>query len=168
MFFSQKLCAAESEASYLSSVGPHVLRNLIFHSGIFYVHKFLATAINLSLFSATRSNTIAYCMPKHLPGSGIDRLYTFALSSSLLFFSSIWRPNYNPPASFRPIPLTFYDLKPCESIMLSCLLFVMEPNSIVSLRHAGLRSGRSTFNQIIFLSPTIWYGSHKLKPDTSI
>ena len=42
-----------------------------------------------------------------------------------------------------------------ERIILSHLLFFLESNSILSFRHAGFRPGRSTLDQILYLSQSI-------------
>ena len=68
------------------------------------------------------------------------------------------------PASFRPISLTSCVSKLFERIILSRLLFILESNSILSPRQAGLRSGRSTLDQILFLSQSILDGFNKPRP----
>ena len=68
------------------------------------------------------------------------------------------------PASFRPISLTSCVSKLFERIILSRLLFLLESNSILSLRQAGFRSRRSTLNQILFLSQSILEGFNKPRP----
>ena len=59
------------------------------------------------------------------------------------------------PASFRPISLTSCVSKLFERIILFRLLFFLESNSILSPRQAGFRPGRSTLDQILFLSQSI-------------
>ena len=68
------------------------------------------------------------------------------------------------PASFRPIFLTSCVLKLFESIILSRLLFFLESNSILSPRQANFRPGRSTLDQILFLTQSISDGFNKPKP----
>ena len=59
------------------------------------------------------------------------------------------------PASFRPISLTSCVSKLFERIILSRLLFYLESNSILSPRQTGFRPGRSTLDQILYLSQSI-------------
>ena len=68
------------------------------------------------------------------------------------------------PASFRPISLTSCVSKLFERIILSRLLFFLESNSILSARQAGFRPGRSTLDQILFLSQSISDGFNKPRP----
>ena len=51
-----------------------------------------------------------------------------------------------------------------ERIILSRLLFFLESNSILCPRQAGLRRGRSTPDQILFLSQYILDGFNKPRP----
>ena len=105
-------------------------------------------------------------MLKHLPRSGMDFLHIFNLSSFSHSFPSIWKTSSIIPihkmgmllditASFRPISLTFCVSKLFERIILSRLLFFLESNSILSPRQAGFRPGRSTLDQILYLSQSI-------------
>ena len=48
-----------------------------------------------------------------------------------------------------------------ERIILSCLLFFLESNSILSQRQTGLRHGRSTLDQILYFSQSISDGFNK-------
>ena len=68
------------------------------------------------------------------------------------------------PASFRPISLTSCISKLFERIILSCLLFFLESNSILSPRQAGFHPGRSTLDQILYLSQSILHGFNKPSP----
>ena len=68
------------------------------------------------------------------------------------------------PAFFRPISLTSCVSKLFERIILSRLLFFLESNFILSPRQAGFRPGRSTLDQILFLSQSISDGFNKPKP----
>ena len=68
------------------------------------------------------------------------------------------------PAFFRPISLTSCVSKLFECIILSSLLFFLESNSILTPRQANFRSGRSTLDQMLFLSQSISDGFNKLKP----
>ena len=51
-----------------------------------------------------------------------------------------------------------------ERIVLCCLLFFLESNSILSPRQAGFRPGRSTLDQILYLSQSISDGFNKPRP----
>ena len=68
------------------------------------------------------------------------------------------------PASFRPISLTSCVSKMFERIILSRLFFFLEPNSILSPGQAGFRPGRSTLDQILYLSQSISDGFNKPRP----
>ena len=61
----------------------------------------------------------------------------------------------NSPAFFRPISLTSCVSKLFERIILSRLLFFLESNSILSLRQVGFRPGRSTLDEILYISRSI-------------
>ena len=127
--------------------------------------ELLAAASNLS--PATGPNKVACPMLKHLPRSGMDLLlHIFNLSWSSHSFPSIWKtssiiPIHNmgkpldSPGFFRSISLTFCGSKFFERIILSRLLFFLESNSILSPRQAGFRPGRSTLDQILYLSQSI-------------
>ena len=68
------------------------------------------------------------------------------------------------PASFRPISLTSCVSKLFERIILSRLLFFLESNSILSPCQAGFHPGRSTLDQILYLSQSISNGFDKPRP----
>ena len=68
------------------------------------------------------------------------------------------------PASFRSISLTSGVSKLFERIILSRLFFFLEPNSILSPDQAGLRPGRSTLDQILYLFQSIFDGFSKPRP----
>ena len=135
--------------------------------------EFLAAASNLSSSIATGPDKVAYLMLKHLPCSGMDfLLHIFNLFRSSHSFPSIWKTSSiipihkmgNPldsPASFRPISLTSCVSKLFERVILSCLLFFLESNSILSPCQAGFRPGRSSLDQILFLSQSISDGFSK-------
>ena len=140
--------------------------------------ELLAAASNLSLSTATGPDKVTYPMLKHLPRSGMNfLLHIFNLSWSLHSFPSIWKTSSIIPthkmgkpldstASFRPISLTSCVSKLFEDIILSRLLFFLESNSILSPRQAGFRPGRSTLDQILFLSQSISDGFNKPRPGT--
>ena len=117
-------------------------------------------------------------MLNHLPRSGMNfLLHIFNLSWSLHFFPFIWKTSsiipihkmgkpLDSPASFRPISLTSCVSKLFECIIPSRLLFFLESNSILSPRQAGFRPGRSTLDQILFLSQSISDGFNKPRPSS--
>ena len=129
--------------------------------------ELLAAASNLSSSTAIGPDKVAYPILKHLPRSGMDfLLHIFNLSWSLHSFPFIWKTSsiipihkmgkpLDFPASFRPVSLTSCVSKLFERIILSRLFFFLESNSILSLRHAGFRPGRSTLDQILYLAQSI-------------
>ena len=142
----------------------------------FSTAEFLAAASNLTPSTATGPDKLAYPMLKHLPRSDMDLLlHIFNLSWSSHSFPSIWKtfsiiPIHKMgkpldfPASFRPISLTSCVSKLFERIILSRLLFFLESKSILSPRQVGFRSGRSTLDQILYLSQSISDGCNKPRP----
>ena len=66
--------------------------------------------------------------------------------------------------SFRPIFLTSCAPKLFERFILSCLLFFLKSNSILSPRQAGFCPGRSTLDQFLYLSQSISVGFNKPRP----
>ena len=112
-------------------------------------------------------------MLKHLPHFGMDfLLHIFNLSWSLHSFPSIWKTSsiipihkmekpLDSPVSFWPISLTSCASKLFERIILSRLLFFLKSNSILSPRQAGFCPGRSTLDQIRYLSQSISDGFNK-------
>ena len=66
--------------------------------------------------------------------------------------------------SFRRISITSCVSKLFERIILFRLLFFLESNCILSPRQAGFHPGRSTLDQILYLSQPISDGLNKLKP----
>ena len=154
-------CPVESHSSFCSPFSPA---------------EFLAAASNLTSSTAIGPDKVAYPMLMHLPRSGMDFfLHIFNLSLSLHFFPSIWKTSsiiaiykmgkpLDSPASFQPIFLTSCVSKLFERIILSRLLFFLESNSILSPHQAGFRPGRSTLDQILFLSQSISDGFNKPRP----
>ena len=109
-------------------------------------------------------------MLKHLPRSGMDfLLHIFNLSWTSHSFPPILKiipihkmgKPLDSPASFRPISL---NSSVFERIRLSRPLFFLESNSILFPRQAGFRPGRSTLDQILFLSQSISDGFNKPRP----
>ena len=151
-------CPVESHSSFCSSFSPA---------------EFLSAASNLFSSTATGPDRVAYPMLKHLPRSGMDfLLHIFNLSWSSHSFLSIWKTSsiipihkmgksLDCPASFRPISLTSCVSKLFERIILSRLLFFLESKSILFPRQAGFRPGRSTLDQILYLSQSISNGFNK-------
>ena len=154
-------CPVESHSSFCSPFSPT---------------EFPAAASNISSSTTTGPDKVAYLMLKHLPRSGMDfLLHIFNLSWSSHSFPSIWKTSsiipihkmgkpLDSPASFRPISLTSCVSKLFERIILSRLLFFLESNSILSPRQAGFRPGRSTLDQILYLSQSISDGFNKPRP----
>ena len=139
----------------------------------FTLAEFHAAASNLSSSTATGPDKVVYPMLKHLPCSGMDfLLHIFNLSWSSHSFPFIWKtPSIIPihkigkpldsPASFRPISLTSCISKHFERIIPSRVLFFLESTSILYPRQAGFRPGRSTLDQILYLSQSISDGFNK-------
>ena len=142
----------------------------------FTLTEFIAAASNLYSSTVTGPDKVAYPVLKHLPRSGMDfLLHIFKLSWSSHSFPSIWKTSpiilnhkmrkpLDSPASFRPISLTSCVSKLFERIILSRLLFFLESNFILSPRQAGFRPGRSTLDQILYLSHSISDGFNKPRP----
>ena len=140
--------------------------------------EFLVAASNHSSSTAIGPDKVGYPMLKHLPRSSMDfLLYIFNLSWSLYSFPSIWKTSsiipihkigkpLNSPASFWPISLTSCISKLFERIILSHLLLFLESNFILSSCQAGFCPGRSTVNQILYLSPSISDGFNKPRPSS--
>ena len=158
---SQVTCPVESHSSFCSP---------------FTLTEFLAAASNLSSCTATGPDKVAYPMLKHLPRSGMDfLLHIFNLYWSLHSFPSIWKISsiipihkmgkpLDSPASIWPISLTSCISKLFECIILSRLLFFLKSNSILSPCQAGFHPGRSTLDQILYLSQSISNGFNKPRP----
>ena len=156
----QTICPEESHLSFCSAFSPA---------------EFLAAAFNLSSTTATGPDKVAYPVLKYLFCSGMDfLLHVFNLSLTLHSFLVIWKTSIIPihkmgkplysPASFRPISLISCVSKLLERIVLSCLLFFLESNSIFSPLQAGFRPGRSSLDQILYLSQSISDEFNKPRP----
>ena len=99
-------------------------------------------------------------------------LHILNLSCFLHSFPSIWKTSsiipihkmgkhLDSPACFRPISFTSSISKLLECIILSDLLFFLESNSILSSCQVGFCPGRSTLDQILYLSQFILNGFNK-------
>ena len=154
-------CLEESHSSFCSS---------------FSHAEFHAAASNLSSSSATGPDKVAYSMLKHLPRSGMDfLLHIFNLSWSSHSFPSIWKTSSIIPIHKMGKPLdspAFSGLSlspPAYQSFLNAsyypvFSFFLESNSILSPRQAGFRPGRSTLDQILYLSQSILNGFNKPRP----
>ena len=139
----------------------------------FSPNEFLAAAYNLSSSTATGPDKAAYPILKHPSRSGMDfLLHVFNHSWSLHSFPSIWKTSsiipihkmgkpLDSPASFRSISLTSCISNLYERIILFRLLFFLESNTIFSPCQAGFCPGRSTLDQILYLSQSISDGFNK-------
>ena len=150
---SQKLCVAEPEATFSSSVEPRALRSLIPLSSPLFPRRIFAAATNISSSTATGSDKVAYLLLKHLPLFGMGfLLHIFKLSFILVnifYYSHPLGKPLDSPTSFRPISLTSCVPKLSERIILSRLLFILESNFILSSLQADLL----LIKFFIFLSP---------------
>ena len=154
------MCPEESRSSFCSP---------------FSCTEFIATATNLSLFTATGPDKFVYSMLKHLPRSGMDFLrHIFNLSQSLHSFLSIWKTSFiilihkvekplDSPSFFWLISLTSCVLELFEHIILLPLLFLFESNSILSPRHAGFHPGWYTVDKNFYLSQSLSNGLNNSK-----
>ena len=136
----------------------------------------LSTAIsNLSSSTASGPDQITYPLLKHLPEPAQLLLSLFNRSWHSHTFPSCWKPStiipiHKPgkpsssPSSFRPISLTSCISKLFERLILSRLTFHLESNDLLSTCQAGFRPGRSSLDQILTLSQSIWDGFQKKKP----
>ena len=136
------------------------------------------STVNSKLSSSTASgpDQIAYPLLKHLPEPAqLLLLSLFNRSWSSLTFPSCWKPTtiipiHKPgkptssPSSFRPISLTSCISKFFERLILSRLTFQLESNHLLSTCQAGFCPGRSSLDQILTLSQSIWNIFQKKKP----
>ena len=165
---------SEPEVTSLSSAEPRALWSLTRLFAL-ALNLLRLPACNFSFSTATGPDKVAYSMLKRLPRFGMDFLHIFNLSCSSHSFPSIWKTSsiifihkigkpLDSPAFFRSISLTYCVSKLFKRIILSRLLFFLESNSILSPRQAGFRSGRSTLDQILYLSQSISDGFNKPRP----
>ena len=130
----------------------------------------LYTAIcKLSSSTASGPDQIAYPLLKHLPEPAQLLLSLFNRSWYSHTFPSCWKPTTiipiqkpgkptSSPSSFRPVSLTSCIPKLFERLILSRLTFHLESNHLLSTCQAGFRPGRSSLDQILILSQSIWDG----------
>ena len=115
-------------------------------------------------------------MLKHLLRSGMKFLFhifnlfwsshsfpSIGKTSFIIFIHKMERP-LDCPASFGPISLTSCVSKRFEHIILFRPLFFLESNSILFPYQAGFRPGRSTLDQIFYLSQSISNRFNKPRP----
>ena len=146
----------------------------------FSVSEFHTAVASLSSSTATGPDKVAYPMLKHLPQTGVSLLlHIFDMSWSTHTFPSIWKSSCiipihksgkpkDSPSSFRPISLTSCVSKLFERLVLARLFYFLETNSILSPCQAGFRPGRSTLDQILYLSQSISDGFHARKPKRTV
>ena len=130
----------------------------------------------LPLCLALGPDQIAYPLLKHLPEPAqLLLLSLFNRSWYSHTFPSCWKPTTIIPIhkpgkltsssfSFHPISLTSCISKLLEHLILSRLTFHLESNHLLSTCQAGFRPGRSSLDQILTLSQSIWVGFQKKKP----
>ena len=128
----------------------------------------------LSSSTASGPDLIAYPLLQHLPGPAqLLLLSLFNRSWSSHTFPSCRKPTtiipiHKPgkptssPSSF--LSLTSYISKLFECLILSRLTFHLESNHLLSTCQAGFRPGRSSLDQILTLSQSIWDRFQKKKP----
>ena len=137
----------------------------------------LSTAIcKLSSSTASGFDQIAYPLRKHLPEPAqLLLLSLFNRSWYSHTFVSCWKrtiiiPIHKPGkptsslSSFHPISLTSYISKLFERLILSRLTFHVESNHLLSTCQTCFRPGRSSLDQILTMSQSIWDGFQKKKP----
>ena len=119
-----------------------------------------AAICGLSSSTASGPDQIAYPSLKHLPEPAqLLLLSLFNRSRSSHSLPSGWKPT-----TIIPISLTSCISKLFESLILSRLTFHLESNHLLSTCQAGFRPGKSSLDQILTLSQSIWDGFQKKKP----
>ena len=140
-------CPVESHSSFCSPFSPA---------------EFLAAASNLSLSTATGLDKVAYPMLKHLLALAWVFFFTSSIFPGLCIpFISFWKTSSIIPIHKMGKPLDSPVSKLFERIILSRLLFFLESDSILSPCQAGFRPGRSTLDQILYLSRSISDGYNR-------
>ena len=130
----------------------------------------------LSTSTSSGPDQITYPLLSHLPQSALHfLLYIFNLSWSTHTFPSAWKQSTIIPilksgtpsdstSSYRPISLTSCTFKLFERMVLGRLTYFFEQQDILSPVQAGFRPGRSTVDQVLFLSQSIADSFHQSKP----
>ena len=141
----------------------------------FTLHELSEATSRLSSSTACGPDGIAYPLLRHLPQISKELLLQIFNRSWLTqTFPSPWKPSViipihkagkprTSPASYRPISLTSCISKLFERLILARLTFFLESSNLLSTCQAGFRPGRSTLDQILLLSQSIWDG-FQLKP----
>jgi len=147
-----------------------------------FTTKELTNAISkLSTSTASGPDFIAYLLLTHLPPSAQQHLLSiFNWSWSSHTFPSCWKPAtiipiHKPckpadsPASYRPISLTSCISKLFELLVLNRFCYYLESRNLISPTQTGFRPGRSTIDQVLFLSQYICDGFQKKRhPDRTV
>jgi len=149
------------------------------HSTFFspFTTKELTTAISkFSTSTVSGPDLIAYPLLTHLPPSAQQYfLSIFNWSWSFHTFPSCWKPAtiihiHKPskpadsPTSFCPISLTSCISKLFKRLILNRLCCYLESKNLVSPTQTGFLPGRSTVDQVLLLSKSIWDGFQKKRP----
>ena len=145
---------------------------LSFFCSPFSSAEFIAAATHLFSFTTSGPDKIAYPRLKQVSRSGWIFSYTLSIfpglcipflpsKRNLLLSSSITWESLSTLLVLSGLSLTYCVSKLFERIILSCLLFFLESNSILSPRKTGSRPGQSTLYQTLFLSQSILDGFNK-------
>ena len=142
----------------------------------FSLSELTAAISRLSSSTAAGPDHVAYPLLQHLPSTALSfLLFLFNLSWSTHSFPSAWKsssiyPVHKPgkptdaPSSFRPISLTSCVSKLFERLVLARLSFLLESKDLLTPFQAGFRPGRTTTDQIAFLTQSISDGFHSSRP----
>ena len=130
----------------------------------------------LSSSTAAGPDHVSYPLLQNLPQNAKSfLLFIFNLSWSTHSFPSAWKSSTiypvhksgkptDAPSSFRPISLTSCISKLFERLVLARLTFLLESRNLLTPLQAGFRPGRSTTDQIVYLTQSISDGFHGSKP----
>ena len=146
-----------------------------------FCHPFSLSELHSAISSLSDSvaadpSGLSYPLLRHLPPSAIElllQLFNHLWSSGS--FPSAWKFSRilplakvgKPPcssSSYRPISLTSCLARLFEKVLLRRVLFFAEERHLLSNFQAGFRPGRSTLDQVLYLSQSIADGFHKAKP----
>ena len=142
----------------------------------FSLSELTAAIARLPSSGAAGPDRVAYPLLQHLPFDVLSfLLFIFNLSWSSHTFPSCWKSSSiypvhksrkptDAPSSFRPISLTSCVSKLFERLVLARLSFLLESKEIFTPYQAGFRPGRSTTDQIAFLTQSISDGFHSSRP----